>query len=371
MDEQLVVIPGTTAGQHFTVPVLRFGVSGDGRKAYIQAGIHADEAPALVVAQHLRMQLTELERRGAVVGAVVLIPMANPIGLSQYVLGRHEGRFDLADGINFNRNFPLLAEIPAVTLRQQLSDDTVRNGRYVRSALRSAIAEIQAVTPAQNLKRMLLSLAVDADTVLDLHCDGEAVMHLYTLTTHAADFAPLARLIGARAHLVSENSGGHPFDEAVSRPWLELARRFPECPLPAGPIATTLELRGRADVDQRTAAEDAEAIIKFLIVRGHISGDVPVLPTARCIVTPLEGCEALQAPSAGIVAYAVEVGAEVVEGALVAEIIDPMTGAVAPVRAAAAGVFFARSSRRMAEAGMRLGKIAGNRPFRSGALLSP
>ena len=65
----------------------------------IQAALHADEVPALLVAQALRTQLTALEAQGAVLGEVVLVPYANPIGLAQQLLGQHEGRFDLRDGL--------------------------------------------------------------------------------------------------------------------------------------------------------------------------------------------------------------------------------------------------------------------------------
>ena len=46
-------------------------------------------------------------------------------------------------------------------------------------------------TETEALKRLLQSLALDADVVLDLHCDNQAVLHVYTGT-------PLA-LISARA----------------------------------------------------------------------------------------------------------------------------------------------------------------------------
>ena len=70
-------------------------------------------------------------------------------------------------------------------------------------------------------------------------------------------------------------------------------------------------------------------------------------------------------------AFATPVGALVDEGALIAEIIDPASGAVTPVRAGTSGILFARTRGRMAEAGMRIGKIAGRRPLRTGDLLSP
>ena len=62
---------------------------------------------------------------------------------------------------------------------------------------------------------------------------------------------------------------------------------------------------------------------------------------------------------------------QVVNGEIVAEITDPVTGDLHPVRASTSGVFYARPATRIAEIHKRLGKIAGARPFRDGPLLSP
>ena len=79
--------------------------TGGGRKVYIQASLHADEVPAMLVAHVLRRELERLDAEGRVRGDVILVPAANPIGLSQVVHGAPFGRFDLASGTNFNRAF--------------------------------------------------------------------------------------------------------------------------------------------------------------------------------------------------------------------------------------------------------------------------
>jgi uncharacterized protein len=207
--------------------------------------------------------------------------------------------------------------------------------------------------------------------VLDLHCDGEADVHLYTHTSQAAEIQPLADDLGASAILLADVSGDNPFDEAASRPWAELAERFPEKPIPKGCIAATVELRGEADVSHALAHIDAEAIVQTLGRQGH--ADLPRPPSrgASCAPTPLAGSEALEAPVAGLVVYAATTGRRVAEGALIAEIVDPVSGETTPVRASTTGVFYARACTRFATAGRRLGKIAGATPFRNGNLLSP
>ncbi|MCB1635644.1 MAG: succinylglutamate desuccinylase/aspartoacylase family protein, partial [Xanthomonadales bacterium] len=47
---------------------LHFGPTDRGRKVYIQASLHADELPGMLVAHHLRRQLSRLEAAGALQG---------------------------------------------------------------------------------------------------------------------------------------------------------------------------------------------------------------------------------------------------------------------------------------------------------------
>ena len=118
------------------------------------------------------------------------------------------------------------------------------------------------------LRHALLTLAHDADLVLDLHADNQAVVHLYIGTPLWPDAADLAAELGARAVLLAEISGGNPFDEACSGPWWALARRFPEAAIPPACLAATVELRSNNDVDDRLAEDDAQALMRFLMRRG-------------------------------------------------------------------------------------------------------
>jgi uncharacterized protein len=371
MRVELRTVQGATTGVTYEVVFLHFGEEGARPKIYVQAGLHADEAPGQLTAHHLRERLTTLEAEGLIRGHVVLVPVANPIGLSQQVLGTLQGRFALADGVNFNRNFPELGAKAAEVLKDRLTGDADRNATIIRQVLREALSAWKALCAPGNLKKLLLGEAIDADIVLDLHCDGEAEMHLYTLTDQANAFQPLAAYLNAKAMLVADISGDHPFDEAVSRPWAEIRRRFPDHPIPQGAVAATLELRGDADVSHSVAAKDADAIIQFLALRGVIDRAPAPLPHSLLEPTPLAGSEALEAPMSGLIVFARQTGDHITVGALVAEIIDPFSGRTSPVNATTSGILYARTSARFAIAGRRLGKIAGTTPFRSGNLLSP
>lgn len=363
-------LAGATPGQQTRLKVLRFGKPGAGPKAYIQAALHADETPALLVAQHLRERLLALEREGRICGEVLLVPYANPIGLAQQMLGHHEGRFDLRDGINFNRLVPDLGMAAAKALAGLLGADAAANAGLARAALRDAAAALTATRPAEDLKRRLIQLATDADIVLDLHCDGESALHLYGLTPQAGLCAELGALLGARAILLATESGDSPFDEACSRPWFVLQQAFPAHPLPLGCFATTVELRGQADVEHGFAARDADGLLQFLLRQGVLSGTPAPLPLPLCEPTPLAASEPVTAPASGVVVFLRGVGERVSAGEAVAEIVDVDTGQRQSIVAQSSGVLYARVRTRWAASGDRLAKIAGTTLARTGKLLS-
>ena len=368
---ETIDLPMAGLGGRQSLTVFRFGRMGARPKVYVQGALHADEIPGMIAAYKLCQMLKELEEAGLVTGEIVVVPVANPIGLTQTMLGSPIGRFAFDDGGNFNRDYPELAPAVAQRVEHELGSDEAENTALIREALKAEVAAMPEVTPVAALKRMLLSLAIDSDVVLDLHCDSEAAMHLYTLTPHAERCEPLSRYLGCKAMLLATESGDNPFDEASSRPWLDLQMKFPSYPIPLPCLAVTVELRGQRDVSQAFAMEDAEAIVDFLTHERAIFGIARPLPPAQCKPTLLASAEPLTAPVAGIIVFHKSVGDAIESGDLVAELIDPIAGTLHPVRAISGGVLFARTSLRFALAGRRLGKIAGHTLQRTGNLLSP
>ena len=366
---EMLSIPGLAPGTTHTVPVHRFGVLGARPKVYVQAGLHADEVPGMLAAQHLLRLLRVQAQAGRIRGEVVVVPLANPIGLGQRVMGGLSGRFSLADGVNFNRAYPDLAGAAAAAIAGRLGDGADANAALVRTALLRANADSPAHTPAQHLKRTLLGLALDADVVLDLHCENCGVVHLYALTPLADACGPLAALLGAEALLLAEESGGHPFDEACSQPWLALRRAFPGHPIPLACCAVTVELRGEGDVSHELAAADAEALLAAMVLAGAVDLPAPSLPPGRCQPTGLADVELLVAPTPGILVMHRPAGACVAPGDLVAEVIDPVTSAATELRPRHPGLLFAHESTRFVTAGRSVAKVAGTEARRSGPLL--
>jgi hypothetical protein len=371
MHTESIELLGSTPGLRHTLSVWHFGPDAPGLpRATIQAALHADEVPPLLVAQALRHALQQLDAEGRLLGHVILLPWANPLGLAQHHLGQHQGRFHLRDGINFNRGYADLTAAAQARVAGRLGDDAAANQRLVREALAAAAAELPATAPVQDLKRRLLQLAVASDVVLDLHCDNEAVMHLYALTPQAELAAELGALLGAQAVLLATESGDNPFDEACSSPWLRLQQALAPHPLPLGCFATTVELRGQADTRHDWAAQDAAALIEFLRRRGLVAGTPAPLPPARCAPTPLAASEPLVAPAAGVVVFHRAPGDLIAAGEHVADLVELESGERRALHARSTGVLYARIATRWALPGETLAKIAGSTLQRTGPLLS-
>jgi predicted deacylase len=344
--------------------------SSGGQKAYIQASLHGDELPGMLVAHHLRLQLDALEAAGQITGEIVLVPMANPIGLSQFVLHAHLGRFELGTGENFNRHYPDQIANVAAAVEPQLGSDAAANVAVLRRALKAAVQAAPVSTELQSQRRALMALSCDADIVLDLHCDAQALMHLYTETPCWPDCDPLARFLGARLTLLAQDSGDNPFDEACSQVWWKWDRHFGgRFPIPQACLSVTVELRGACDVTHELAAADAKNIIDFLRWRGLIAGDKPALPAAQGDARPLAGSMPITSPKPGVLTFVKEVGAEVTAGEALAHVIDPITAEVTELKSPVDGLLFARDFLRFANTGMRVAKVAGHDAVRTGKLL--
>ncbi|HEX5842018.1 MAG TPA: succinylglutamate desuccinylase/aspartoacylase family protein [Pseudomonas sp.] len=363
------VLPWGCPGTERRLSVFRYG-SGP-CKAYIQAALHADELPGMRVAVELKKRLRVLEAQGRLTGVIELVPVANPIGLGQMLQATTQGRFEFASGKNFNRDFFALAEAIAPALEGCLGQDGPSNVRLIRTAMLAALESLPAAdSELQGLQRLLLRHACDADVVLDLHCDFDAVVHLYMLPQHWPQLRTLAARLQAGAVMTVEDSGGSSFDENCALPWVHLARLFPEAEIPLACLAATVELGGMADTGKAEAETRAEQILAFLAEQGLIAGDWPAASAPGCEATPFSGAQYAYAPHAGVVSFLQPVGAQVKLGDPLFEVIDPLDDRHSIVCASTDGVLYARERMRFAQPGLWLAKVAGRTPIRQGRLLS-
>lgn len=365
----------SSPGAQRHVHVHRYGAAGARPKAYLQAALHADEIPPLLVLHHLIRMLDEADRQGRIRGEIVVVPMANPIGAGQVLNHMLLGRYELGGGGNFNRNWPDLSAGLADAVRARLGDDPAANVALIRAAMGEALAAMQASNEMTSLRLALARRAYDADIALDLHCDNDALMHLYLIPAHWPEAHDLAAEIGARAVLTAADSGGRSFDETMSTPWVNLAEAIPERPVPAACLAGTVEYRGQADVFDELAEPDAAALLRFLVRRGLVAGEAGPLPPPQAEATDFAACDVVRSPGAGIIAYKATLGAVVAEGEVIAELVDPLAddprAARTPIKAGTDGLLLTRRLDKLVRPGDGIAKVVGTRPLphRTGLLL--
>ena len=359
-----VVMPGS---QRF-VTVFAYGDPEARPKVYLQAGLHGNEHPGLLVLHHLAARLDYLAATGRVTGRILVAPMVNPIGLSQFLNQELVGRFDFFGGRNFNRAFPRLVEDAATRLEGQLTGDGPADTVRVRKALTEACRALDAPDEADALRLLITRLAVDADVALDLHADGQSLLHVYAHPVRRTEAEELGARLGAPVVLLGFDPTAQSFDDALNLVWTGLAERFPDKNLAHGCFAATIEMRGRCDVEDDLAARDAENLLSFLMAHGAVTGEPGPPPApAGPGPTPLDGVDHGRAPMAGLAVFHKRLGDMVSAGEVVAEVLDPTAANAAsarrPVRARTSGLLFSVNLVRLVRAGQIFFKIAGTKPL--------
>ena len=200
------------------------------------------------------------------------------LGLNQFWLGTQQGRFNAENGKNFNRHYPDLGAAVAERIEGRLTDDANANVELIRKSCLEWLAESAPETAVDVLKHTLLSHSIDADIVLDLHCDLEALMYMFILPELLPEASDLAAYLGCRGLLLAEPSPDMCFDEANSLVWRKLAQRFTDFPIPHACMSTTLELRGMSDVNSALAEQDAKCDLCLSTKRGIIAGEPKPVP---------------------------------------------------------------------------------------------
>ena len=360
-----IPLPSPSPGTERSLIVHRYGQAGARPKAYLQAALHADEHPGLLVQHHLLRLLDSEAAAHRIRGEIVVVPMANPIGLGQHLNGYLVGRFDFDGTGNFNRDFPDLTDLVRRRIEGRLGKNPQSNAALIRQAL-LAVLDQQGprYKEANVLRTALLKLSIDADYVFDLHCDSEALLHLYASHHHRDTALELAAQIGTAVVLLEEEAGGNPFDEANAGPWWKLRIQLPDAAIPLGCFSTTVELRGQTDVNDRYAEADAANLVRFLKRHGVIDGDPGPLPKIAYVEAPLEGVDILTAPASGLLAYRKELGERVEKGETVVDLVDltcaDPTKARTPLRAQTSGILFTRLANKLVRPGQSVCKIAGS-----------
>ncbi len=322
MEIEHVALESDTPGQCLTLRVYRFRGSESGPGVYMQAALHAHEIPGLVALDRLIPHLEAAEREGRLAGSVTLVPHANPIGLAQAVFGETLGRFDFNERVNFNRSFP------------------------------TAPPELLEGRPAsERLKATLIALAVEADVVLDLHCDDEGPVYLYVAERQLEEGRRLARAMQAAVILTDAGDDPISFDLAVATQWskegIESDSRF----------AATVELRGMIDVTHALADRDAAGLYRYLVGIGSVSDTLPNIVSEDAITGDVDAAQLISTPVPGALLYDVAIGDWVAEGQRLAVVISTAGKDHHPIRAPFEGFVMTRRDRRFVRRGENIIKV--------------
>lgn len=367
-----VALDMAAPGTAYTVPMVRYGERDARPKAYIQAALHADEAPGLMVTHHLLRLLDEAEAKGEIRGQIVVVPFANPLGLGQFVYGDHLGRFDLSSGRNFNRGWPDISSELIDRVGGRLGGDQDENGALIRRAIGDILDKRDAVQAIDALYLTLAREAFDADFVLDLHCDDEGLMHMFVHPEQWPALRDIAGELRCRAVFAEKSTGGSTFAEATAVHWLGLAAAYPGKPIPAAGISATVELRGFIDVGDDVTASDSAAIMNELRRRSYLGGSAKLAPEPLCDMTALEACDVIRTPDFGVIAYRAQLGERVVRGQPIADIVMPSAGVSrTTVRSRADGIVVTRRLKKVVAPNQVIAKVVGSEPLphRRGYLL--
>jgi len=343
-----IVLPQMTPGTRRHIAFHRFGKAGARPKAYLQAAIHANELPGAMALHHLMPMLAAADKAKRIKGEIVVVPTVNPIGLAQLVGNNHLGRYELLGRDNFNRQWLDLSGTIAERIGPRLGRDAAANVAAIRKAAQAALAAMRPTTELQALRASMMKLSVDADIVLDLHCDMQAALHLFI---SRRDWPGPARALAADLGSVA-TMYNDPYPQALtfsgvhSALWARLAERLPRANIPQACLSATVEYRGQGDVNHRLGEADAKNLFRFLVRRGIIAGRAGGLPRLKAPATPIEGMDVGYCPKPGILVYHVREGERVRKGKPVFEVIDPADPrgpkARTQVLAATDGILFSR-----------------------------
>lgn len=363
-------IPADTAGTSHELTILRFKPDQPTAKIYLQAALHADEQPGMLVLHHLIQMLTDAEKENRLQAEFVVLPMVNPLGMAHLAFGKHRGRYHPLNGLNYNRKWPDLDAMihdNGADFSDQLTDSAEHNQQVIRQAIKSALDHQSPKTALNRLRHMVIAEAYDADMVLDLHCADDALNHIYIVPQLMPEYQDLSDWMQSAATMTAEDSGGGSFDEVWPVLWLKLARRYPDAAWPDVMLAATLEYRGEDAVDDQINRQDAVNLYQFLMGRGLIKGEPADYPSPAAEPTPLTGVEYLRAERPCVVVFQKPLGAMVKTGDVIAELLslegdDAFTGKT-ELRAGTDGIFFDRSLIKLAWPGHIVAKIAGKTPL--------
>jgi predicted deacylase len=163
----------------------------------------------------------------------------------------------------------------ADSVRKRIGKDADDNVELVRRELRRRIAALQPENPTMAQRIALARRAYDADLVVDLHCDDEALSYMMAPDELWDEAKRFAADVGVHSlQSGGDSDGAHCFDDCFLAPWQALRKEFGER-VPLACRAFTFEMGGVLDVDPKRASRYAQGFFRYLRRIGCIGGTAP------------------------------------------------------------------------------------------------
>jgi hypothetical protein len=208
-------------------------------------------------------------------------------------------------------------------VRKRIGKEADENAELVRRELKRRIASLQPENPIMAQRIALARRAYDADLVIDLHCDDEALSYMMAPDELWDEAKRFAADVGVHSLQPSgEASSAHCFDDCFLAPWQALRREFGDR-VPLGCHAFTFEMGGVLDVDPKQAARHAQGFFRYLRRIGCVEGGAP--KSRPNGLNEFREFEMLDSPAGGLLLYRQQLGDWVSPGDVLAEIVDPTT----------------------------------------------
>ena len=338
------------------ITVYRFVGNGGGPAVYIQSGIHGNEHPGILVAVKLIELIKGILSTHPLKGSITIVPLCNPIALSQTVQGEILGRFDIHTGKNFNRHFPDLSNKVIDKCHATRGEDI--DISTVRAVLKAMLDGHTLDDPSEQMKSDLFQLASEHDVVIDLHADNRSILHVYT-PEHGADITKiLTAELECNLALTGTYDSEGGLDDALNYFWCAMQS---ELLLKTLPVAYTIELRGRYDISEKLTTQDATALYNFLCRMNVIDDKVPAKKYTH-EVFPVNGIDLVKASKCGVLKLYRKLGEHIAEGDLIAEIMElnaVVNNSTTELRSLTDGILFCCSFHGIVPLGQTVYKIAG------------
>jgi uncharacterized protein len=313
------------SGDRLSLQVYQFRGAVGGKKAYLQSNLHGAEISGNAVIYELIEFLMSLDR-SQLIGEIWLVPVCNPVGVSQRSHHFSPGRYNLYDGEDWNRifwDFEKQGEDILAFAKSHLKDDvdTIKADyrREIALSFAKQLDKINAPScrPYSEIYRYhLQSLCLDADLVLDLHSStNQALDYIYCFNSREES----AKAFLFDRGILMDEYDGDAFDEAFLKPWLALERVFAKLgrKIVFDVESWTLELGSGMQIEPESAAKGLRGIKNYLASQGLLKIEgFPLPETAenQIILTPKNLVKKYYAPAGGMIQSRVALGSFVKGG---------------------------------------------------------